>query len=82
MAGQQGGEPTNYIARLSEWADAHLTLIRVRRGDGSEEGVCEGGLAIFLRLGGGDAGTRGSPPARSPSLPAANGAAVLLRGLR
>ncbi|XP_063162600.1 protein C3orf33 homolog [Candoia aspera] len=28
MAGQRGGEPTNYIARLSEWADAHLTLVR------------------------------------------------------
>ncbi|XP_060098353.1 protein C3orf33 homolog [Heteronotia binoei] len=28
MAGQQGREPANYIARLSEWADAHLTLIR------------------------------------------------------
>ncbi|KAF7243320.1 Protein C3orf33 [Varanus komodoensis] len=28
MAGQRGGEPTNCIARLSEWADAHLTLVR------------------------------------------------------
>ncbi|XP_015281034.1 PREDICTED: protein C3orf33 homolog [Gekko japonicus] len=28
MAGQRGKEPANYIARLSEWADAHLTLIR------------------------------------------------------
>ncbi|KAM6443110.1 protein C3orf33 homolog [Liasis olivaceus] len=28
MAGQRGGEPTNYVARLSEWADAHLTLVR------------------------------------------------------
>ncbi|XP_062988133.1 protein C3orf33 homolog [Elgaria multicarinata webbii] len=28
MAGQRGGEPTNYIARLSEWADAHLTFVR------------------------------------------------------
>ncbi|XP_054839432.1 protein C3orf33 homolog [Eublepharis macularius] len=28
MAGQEGGQPRNYIARLSEWADAHLSLIR------------------------------------------------------
>uniref|UniRef100_A0A8D0BHT3 Chromosome 3 open reading frame 33 n=2 Tax=Salvator merianae TaxID=96440 RepID=A0A8D0BHT3_SALMN len=28
MAGQQGREPTNFIALLSEWADAHLTLVR------------------------------------------------------
>ncbi|XP_048362958.1 protein C3orf33 homolog [Sphaerodactylus townsendi] len=28
MAGQQDGEPTNYIARLSEWADSHLGLVR------------------------------------------------------
>nr|XP_020637601.1 protein C3orf33 homolog isoform X1 [Pogona vitticeps] len=28
MAGERGKGPTNYIARLSEWADAHLTLVR------------------------------------------------------
>uniref|UniRef100_A0A6J0SML9 Protein C3orf33 homolog isoform X1 n=1 Tax=Pogona vitticeps TaxID=103695 RepID=A0A6J0SML9_9SAUR len=28
MAGERGEGPTNYIARLSEWADAHLTLVR------------------------------------------------------
>ncbi|KAK9401241.1 SLC33A1: Acetyl-coenzyme A transporter 1 [Crotalus adamanteus] len=28
MAEQRGGEPPNYVARLSEWADAHLTLVR------------------------------------------------------
>ncbi|XP_039186601.1 protein C3orf33 homolog isoform X1 [Crotalus tigris] len=28
MAEQRGGEPPNYVARLSEWADAHLSLVR------------------------------------------------------
>ncbi|XP_034989278.1 protein C3orf33 homolog isoform X2 [Zootoca vivipara] len=28
MAGQRGGEPANYVSRLSAWADEHLTLVR------------------------------------------------------
>ncbi|XP_078245207.1 protein C3orf33 homolog isoform X1 [Pogona vitticeps] len=31
MAGERGEGPTNYIARLSEWADAHLTLVRTTK---------------------------------------------------
>ncbi|KAM3835451.1 protein C3orf33 homolog isoform 2-T2 [Vipera latastei] len=31
MAEQRGGEPPNYVARLSEWADAHLTLVRTAK---------------------------------------------------
>ncbi|XP_042316943.1 protein C3orf33 homolog isoform X2 [Sceloporus undulatus] len=31
MAGGRGGEPSNYLARLSEWADAHLALLRTAK---------------------------------------------------
>ncbi|XP_077204739.1 protein C3orf33 homolog isoform X2 [Paroedura picta] len=31
MAGRRGSEPANYVARLSEWADAHLSLLRTTK---------------------------------------------------